>query len=866
MSVVVGTRLGPYEVLAPIGAGGMGEVYKARDTRLDRIVAIKKSLGPFSERFEREARAIAKLNHAHICSLYDVGPDYLVMEYVEGKPLQGPMPVAEALRLAKQILDAMDAAHRSGIVHRDLKPGNVLVTKGGVKLLDFGLAKAIQPEPLAGMTVSAPLTGAGMILGTPQYMSPEQLEGVETDPRTDIFAFGLILYELITGSRAFDAKSQASLIASILKEQPRPMSDVAPLIPKALDRLVATCLEKDPDNRWQSAREIRHALDWIAAESVSSHVAAPAERDAARGRSSRAWQGVAAAAMIVALAALGWALRPTPPAPAAEAVRFEVQPPDKERFDMYVALSPDGRHLAYRAIGEDGVSRAWIRDMNTLVPRVLPGTEGTGSLTWSPDSRHLAFASDRQLKRIDIRGGPPQTLCEVPFPVGSGAWSDDGTILFGGRGSGPLHRVAASGGNVTPVTSEAGGFSSFPQFLPDNRHFVYYRSGPVPGIFVGSLDAKPEAQPPDPLISSDFGAVLERIETDPGGRLLFVRGSTLMVQPFDVTARALVGQAVPFVEGIATVNQYAPVSTSRTGALAFRTGAPMRRRALAWFDREGKPLGGASPEGEYVQLTLSPDGTRVVFRDRVLNSEGDLWLLDLAKGTNTRFTFNRSATGNHSPVWSSDGRRIAFVATDGIYQRLANGAADAELVVKTDGVPYLDSWSRDGEYIFFSMNDASNGRRDIGQLRMSDRAVSVWLKESANETQAIPSPDGKWVAYTSDESGRMELFVRPFDRSGAGQSARWQVSRDGATAPLWRADSKELFFKDLTGVPVAVPVSASGNAFDAGVPQRLPIQGGIWPAWGVTGDGKRFLFALPPQTSLAGPITVILNWASAIQR
>ena len=864
MSLPSGTKLGPYEVLASIGAGGMGEVYKARDTRLDRIVAIKKSLGPFSERFDREARAIAKLNHPHICSLYDVGPDYLVMEYVEGKSLQGPMPIDEALRLAKQMLDALDTAHRSGIVHRDLKPDNVLVTKGGVKLLDFGLAKAVQPDPLDGMTAGAPLTGAGTILGTPQYMSPEQLEGAETDARTDLFAFGLILYELITGKRAFDAKSQASLIASILKEQPRPMSDVAPLTPAALDRLVATCLEKDPDNRWQSAREIRHAIDWIGTESVASHVAAPSERNPRRGRSPRAWQGITAAAVIVALAALGWGFRPTPPAPPAEAVRFEVPPPDKGRFDMYVALSPDGRHLAYRAIGEDGLSRAWIRDMNTLVPRALPGTEGSGSLTWSPDSRYLAFASNRQLKTIAIRGGPPQTLCEVPFPVGSGTWSDEGTILFGGRGAGPLHRVAASGGSVTQVTSAAGGFSSFPQFLPDNRHFVYYRSGPVTGIFVGSLDAKPEAQPTDPLMSSEFGAVLERTNTDPGGRLLFVRGSTLMVQPFDVTARTLVGQPVPFVEGIATVNQHVPVSTSRTGALAFRTG-PAARRVLAWFDRDGKPLGAVSPEGEYVQLKLSPDGTRVVYRDRVLNSEGDLWLLDLAKGTNTRFTFNRSATGGHSPIWSPDGERIAFVTSEGVSQRLANGAADAELIVKTDGTPYLDSWSRNGEYIFFSMNDASNSRRDIRLLRMADHSVSVWLKEPANEAQAIISPDGKWVAYTSDESGRSELFIRPFDRAGAGQSARWRVSRDGASSPAWRNDSKELFFKDLTGVPVSVSVSASGNTFEAGVPQRLPIQGSIGP-WGVTGDGKRFLFALPPQTSLPAPITVILNWASEIQR
>ena len=865
MSLSVGTRLGPYEVLSVIGAGGMGEVYKARDSRLDRIVAIKKNLGPFSERFEREARAIAKLNHPHICSLYDVGPDYLVMEYVEGKPLQGPLPVAEALRLAKQILDAMEAAHRSGIVHRDLKPGNVLVTKTGVKLLDFGLAKAIEPDTLNGMTVSAPLTGAGTILGTPQYMSPEQLQGTETDERTDIFAFGLILYELISGRRAFEATSGARLIASILKEQPPPISEIAPPTPKAIDRVVATCLEKDPDNRWQSAREIRHALDWIATERVSLPAAGSAERNAGSGPSSRRWQAATAAAVIVAFAAVGWAFRPKMPAPPAEVIRFEVDPPEQGRFDMYISLSPDGRHLAYRAVGEDGVSRAWVRDMNTIVPRALPGTEGSGSLTWSPDSRYLAYASDRQLKKIDIQGGPPQTLCEVAFPVGSGAWSEDGTILFGGRGGGPLHRVAAAGGSATPVTARAGGFSSFPQFLPDNRNFIYYRSGPVSGIFVGSLDATPETQPTDPLLSSNYGAVLEHTDAPPGGRLLFVREGTLMVQPFDVTARTLVGQPVPVVEGIQTVNQYIAVSVSRTGALAFRTGGRAAGRVLNWFARDGKALGTVGSTGEFVQLALSPDGTRIISRDRPLNSQGDLWLLDLAKGTNTRFTFTRSATDNHSPVWSPDGQWIAFGTSKGIFRRLANGAADAELVAATDATPYLDSWSRDGRYIFFTMISTS-GRRDISLLRTADRSVSVWLQDAANETHAVLSPDGKWVAYASDESGRSQIFVRPFERAGTSLSARWQVSRHGATAPQWRDDGKELFFKDLTGVPVSVAVSASENAFESGAPERLPIQGAIWPSWGVTGDGKRILLAHAPQANLETPITVLLNLASAIER
>ena len=426
-----GTRLGPYEIIAPIGVGGMGEVYKALDTRLNRIVAIKKGLAPFSERFEREAHAIASLNHPHICSLYDVGPDYLVMEYIEGKPLAGPVDPDEALVLARQILDAIDAAHRTGIVHRDLKPANILVTRSGVKLLDFGLAKA-SAELAANMaTVGGPATGVGTILGTLQYMSPEQLEAKDADARSDIFAFGAVLYELITGKRAFEGSTPASVIASILKGQPQPITQLSPMTSTGIDRVVQTCLEKDPDRRWQSAREVKHALDWVSRDALATpdHQ----ELKTAGTRSLRLWQAATGAAALAMVGVMVWANRP-PAAPTAVPVRFHIAPPAGASFETYVALSPNGQRLAFSATGADGIVRLWYRDLMNVEPRMLPGTEGAQSAFWSPDSRHLAFGFRNQLKKIDPSGGPPQTLCEVEGPVGSGTWSQEGVILFGRRG------------------------------------------------------------------------------------------------------------------------------------------------------------------------------------------------------------------------------------------------------------------------------------------------------------------------------------------------------------------------------------------------------------------------------------------------
>jgi Tol biopolymer transport system component/predicted Ser/Thr protein kinase len=861
MPLSPGTRLGPYEVIAPIGAGGMGEVHKARDTRLNRIVAIKKSLAPFDERFEREAHAIASLNHPHICALYDVGPDYLVMEYVEGKQLAGPVELDEALVLAKQILDAIEAAHRKGIVHRDLKPANILVTKAGVKLLDFGLAKASAELTANLATIGGPATGAGTIVGTLQYMSPEQVEGREADARSDIFAFGLVLYELITGRRVFDGPSSASVVAAILKDQPPPVSHLCPVTPKMLDRVVQTCLEKDPDERWQSAREVRHALEWMTLDAVNESEAP--ERMKAGSRSIRLWQGATVLALLAAAGGAMWANRPAQ-APVAEQLRFHIAPPADAAFDTYVALSPDGQRLVFSARGADGTIRLWLRDLTSIEPRILPGTEGAQSAFWAPDSRHLAFGFRNQLKKIDVAGGPPEILCEVAAPVGSGAWNYEGIILFGSRGVGGLNRVSESGGAATAVTSAEGGFSSFPSFLPGGRRFIYYRRiGPVFGIFAGSLDEKPEGQPTTPVLLTDAAGAYVRLSNPDAGYMLFVRDATLMAQAFDDRTLTFSGDAVP-IDRVATVNNYPAFSASANGRLAYRAGGRSASHQLTWFTREGKPLSTVGDRGGHEQLALSPDGAHAVYRDVVGTVAGDLWMADLTRGISARFTFEPALGG--FPVWSPDGRRVAFQSGSDIFQKQASGGGDAELLFHSLIQTSPSSWSRDGRFLLITTIGSENRVLDIQVLPLTgDRKPVPFLETQHGESQARFSPDGRWVAYTSNESRRSEVYVRPFTVPGAAPTVdgKWQVSRNGGNTPAWRDDGRELIFRSLPGSPMGVDVKPMPTTFHAGIPRQLfPIP----PVpWAVTGDGQRFLVSMPPPGGVQAPITVVLNWEAGLK-
>ncbi|HEX5432248.1 MAG TPA: protein kinase [Bryobacteraceae bacterium] len=879
MSLPSGGRLGPYEILEPIGEGGMGEVYKARDTRLDRTVAIKTSRNRFSERFDREAHAIAALNHPHICSLYDIGPDYLVMEYVEGKPLQGPLPLKEVLNLAGQILDALDAAHRKGIVHRDLKPGNILLGKNGIKILDFGLAK-IEPAKLSQSKAAAgeatqtmPLTAEGTILGTLLYMSPEQVEGQEADARSDIFAFGLVLYELITGKRPFTGSTKTSLIASILKDQPQPLRTLEPLTPAPLERIVQTCLEKDPDKRWQSAREVKHALEWM-----EQNAPAATAMPEALAKKLRLWQGAAALVALIALAAAGWTYWPRSAEPA-QVVRFQAPFPPNVTFSQYVSLSPDGHKLVFNAAGEH--SGLWIRDLDSLEWRQLPGTEGAASPFWSPDSRFLGFAVGQELKKIDVSGGPPQTLCQTTIQVGTGAWNRNGVIIFGGRGAGGLWKVSEAGGVAAPVTkldtSHGETFDALPTFMPDGKHFIYLRAGPpdVIGMYAGSLDSKPEEQSRQRIVAGPFAASYAK------GNLFFMRGNTLMAQPFDPDRLTLSGEPVPLIDQVATTLSIGVFSVSPSGALAYLSGIQGGALQLTWFDRQGKTLSTFGQQSSDQSVRLSPDGRRAAVRDASPQVPGDMWTLDFERGVRTRFTFRQSV--GSPAVWSSDGRRIAFGSGSGddtIYEKDSSGSGEEKELLKEPGIIHVPSdWSRDGRFLLYSVLNRPNTGNDMWVLPLESpdgpaRKPVLLLGAKFHEQQAVLSPDMHWIAYTSDESGRNEIYVRPFIASGPSGApvlgeGKWQISRDGGTSPRWTAAGKEIVFQaPPTGtLKMAVNVTANGDGFEPGIPKllfRAPVDFG----WDATADGKRFMLSIPPmvQQSSQIPITVVLNWPALLKK
>src|SRR5689334_2573471 len=660
MTIQTGARLGPYEITAPIGAGGMGEVYRAKDTRLGRDVAVKvlpaamSSSPELRQRLDREARTISQLSHPHICTLHDVGhqdgTDYLVMELLEGETLadrlgRGAMPLDQALRIGVEIAGALDAAHRQGIVHRDLKPGNVMLTKSGVKLLDFGLAKLAAPPTSVSQATSLPtalpesqpLTSRGTILGTFQYMAPEQLEGREADARSDIFAFGCVLYGMLTGQKAFTGKSQASLIGSIMTTEPAPISSIQPMTPPAVDRLVKGCLAKEPEHRWSTAHDVMLQLQWIAEGGSAAGLPAPV---AARRRSREklAWGVAGALALAAAALAYGFAKRaPQPP----RMVRFEVAiPPNVSAIDA-PKISPDGRLLAFNATDATGKAQIWIRPLNALAAQPLAGTEGTRRPFWSPDSRYLAFMAEGKLKKIDVTGGPPTKICDAPTAV-DGSWSPEGVILLDGTGTDPILRVPAAGGTpVVAVKTEPSRKEiqvGWPEFLPDGRHFLYMAANQKPddGAYrIGSLDSA-ETKPLAPAQTM--------LAYAPPGYLLFVKDKTLVAQPFDAKALKITGEPVPLAEQIGTdAVGLARFSVSRDGVLAYRTGDSGDR--IMWVDRSGKELGTILENGEYQDVQISPAGDQIAFdlQDARLG-RADVWLRDLARGVNSRFTF--STQGN----------------------------------------------------------------------------------------------------------------------------------------------------------------------------------------------------------------------------
>ena len=899
MGLAAGTKLGPYEIAAPLGAGGMGEVYRARDTRLNRSVAIKilpehlAAKPDAGERFEREARAISSLNHPNICQLYDVGSQdgtrYLVMELLEGETLadrlrRGPLPIEQVLRYGAEIARGLAAAHHFGVVHRDLKPANIMLTKSGAKLMDFGLAKGmaaanpVSAELTATMTSPhpTPLTTQGTIVGTFQYMAPEQVEGKEADARSDIFSLGTVLYEMACGRRAFDGKTLVSVAAAILEKEPEPIRTVQPLTPPALERLIRKCMAKDPDDRWQNASDLASELKWIAegGEASGTYIAPSLPK---RGMSERiAWivasLGVSAA---LALAGLHFSSHEQ-----KKVVRSQIDAPSKVQFNFVgdnsgpPEISPDGTRLVFSA-KVNGKSLLYLRSIGKLSLDALPGTEDAVFPFWSPDSRSIAFFAGGKLKRVDIAGGPAVIVCDAPLGRG-GAWGSSGIILFAPHFNSPLFKVPASGGAPVAATQLDAKFTThrWPKFMPDGQHFVYLAanhsspSGPNTALFLGSLDGKTSRQ----LMASRSNAIYA------SGYLLYVRDSTLVARALDYKSGQFTGQETVLNDDVqvdASVWR-GSFTASDEGTLVYQPGAATTAMTLSWRDRSGKEIGQLSVPDSYHQIELSPDDKKVVV------SLGEplaaLWTLDLERNTRTRLTFGNENDSN--PVWSPDGSRIAFtrgggVASEGglvLLSKASNGAGAEKQVLQLDPANGLQQalydWSPDGRYLMFRTGTTAIGTGfDLWVVPLFGEGKPFAYETAAgDQTLAQFSPDGRWVAYVSTETGRSEIFVAPFPPNGA----KYQVSTEGGTMPRWRRDGKELFFGGLgSSRLIAAAVSGKGPNFEVNGIRPLFDTNNMSPniasaQYDVTADGQRFL-AITTGDAGTLPLTLVQNWTAELR-
>jgi Tol biopolymer transport system component/predicted Ser/Thr protein kinase len=860
MLLSVGEKLGPYEILAPIGAGGMGEVYKARDTRLGRDVAIKVSAEAFSERFSREARVIASLNHPHICQLYDVGPDFLVMELVEGPTLaerlkSGPIPLEESLAIARQIADALEAAHEKGITHRDLKPGNIKIKPDGtVKVLDFGLAKiggTPSMQSTDSPTVTMGQTQAGVILGTASYMSPEQAKGKPVDQRSDIYAFGLVLYEMFTGKRLHDGESTTEVLASVIKEEPQ-----WDKVPPQFDKLLRRCLEKDPQKR------LKHIGDVMAL--VESPQAALAAAKAPVSRYAWAWPASAGvlAAALVALAYVHFGRAPASPATTRFQVPFPRAPGNLDGF----RLSPNGRIIAYTGTAE-GVRQIFVHPLDSLEARALPGTENPGDLFWSPDSQSIGFFADRRLKRVGLDGKLPQVLAPAADHRG-GSWSQEGVIVFAPEPEGPLYRIPDTGG--TPVVVGKApppneGYR-YPEFLPDGKRFLFVLATDAAerlGLWVGSLDGmEPVRVLPDPSNAAYVPA-----RSGKGGYLFFRRsGGALMAQRFDIGGPRTTGPPISVADQIANGfnNLLWADLAAAPGVLAYVSGLGVNPWNLVWVDRAGKRtefLPGVASAAQY-RHQLSPDGTKVLFfRNDPRSTVRDLWVQDLARGGPIRLTFS----GCFGAAWSPDGKRVAYstgtVVRSDVYEIPATGAARPKLILPAAGVlASLNDWSRDGKRIVYTTGSSAPGDLLLVPMEGEPKPVVYLPRGPYQRSRAQFSPDGAWMAYDSDESGHSEVYVQAVPAS----SDRFTVSIGGGLAPRWRSDGKELYYVAPDEKLMAVAVKTS-PAFEAGPPRQIVEKlGGT--AYAVSPDGQRFLVAQAGAGNAVPPITVVLNWEAEMKR
>ena len=884
MALASGTKLGPYEIQSPLGAGGMGEVYRAKDTRLDRIVAVKILPSHLSDnpeakqRFDREARAISSLNHPNICTLHDVGHqdgiDFLVMEFLEGETLadrllKGPLPTELVLKYSIEICEGLERAHKSGVVHRDLKPGNVMLTKTGAKLMDFGLAKAVPTAaaaPASSLTMTSadhPLTAQGTIVGTFQYMSPEQTEGKEADARSDIFSMGALLYEMITGKRAFTGKSQASIVAAILASEPASITVVQPMTPPALAQVVKSCLAKDPEDRFQTVHDLKLQLKWIA-EASSSQLAAPAQIRARRVVQKRTLFVAAAAGWILALAALAVYLATRAQLEDAHRpITASWLAPNDTDFSTVTlgapALSPDGSKLAFLT-GDAADSRLWVRDIPTGAVHSIDDADRPRFPFWSPDGKSIGFFSTGKLKKVALAGGPVQVLCDAPEGRG-GSWSSRGVIIFTPNIFEPLYKVPEGGGTPEKLTEAKQGWTNRnPYFLPDGDHFLFVsreavgNTGSVGSLFGASLSGEKPRQ------------ILERASNVQysEGYLLYIRETVLVAQRFDPKSFQFTGDPKPVAEKLDYWNaRDVAAFTAARGTLVFRHGSLQKTQPM-WVDRAGKELSRFGEAGLYSSPKPSPDGSIVgLVRSDVDTGRGDVWLVDTKRNTVSRSTF--ADTSAITFAFSPDAKRLAISTiagsvSGGIWIQPVSGSGAQEQLEKPKAYVTVNSWSPNGRYLLFTLQDNAT-RQDIYYVDLNgDKKFTPFLHSPANEVNPILSPNGKWLAYTSDESGRAEVYVTAFPEPGG----KWQLSNGGGAVPSWSVDGKQLYY--VIGDKLMVVPVANTESFEFGAPSALPIHLSEFATLGPVAPGERFPALRPLIQGQAHPQEVILNWTGTLKQ
>ncbi len=872
-SIGPGQHLGPYEIEHLIGEGGMGAVFKARDTRLGRTVAVKIVKGQLSERFDREARAISALNHPNICALYDVGvhdaTPYLVMEYLEGATVHGPLPIERVLGYGAQMADALDAAHRNGIVHRDLKPANILITRRGVKLLDFGIAKFVHTESTVDANVTGTLGGTqvNIAVGTPQYMAPEQIQAKPVDGRTDIFALGCVLYEMLTGQKAFPGNSPTAVTNAILAIEPTPLSKARLDIPAAVERTVMKCLSKEPEGRWQSARDLKDELEWIAKQS-----SAEVQR--------RPFSWVAAGALLASVVLLIGAsyMLARPSHAKVEPYRFSIYPPHSFRFTgsratipaPEFAVSPNGRHLVYVASAREGTAALWLQPLDKLAASLLPNTEDASNPFWSPDGNSIGFFSQGKLKTISISGGPARVICEGGTDFRSGTWSPQGEILFS-LSNNVIFRVPETGGQPVPATAidqtKGEAVHRWPYILPDGRHFLYFiRSSRADwrGLFGGSLD---DVRSKKPIVTVSHSAIYA------DGYLLYLEDSNLMARPFDAGNLSASGKPVLIAEQTqGSTNTRAALSVSQNGVLAYASATISPGRPV-WYNREGKVISTIEPLADYVDIRLSPSGNQAAFtRQDASGPSPDIWVHDFERGTVSRFT--ASPHLDSSPIWSADGSSIYFRSNRTGFAQLYRAeltdpsrpqtilsqvASNAEYSNVVPGDVSLD-----GKWLVYS-SSAEAGSFDIWSVDLQQGSKRTPYEPSpANEIHPVISPDGRLLAYASDETGRYEVYVQTFPKPGR----RWPISNTGGTEPRWRGDGEELYYVSADKTIMATPVRSTPE-FRASTP--IPLFSVMTPdpsmyrrSFDVTRDGKRFLATRLQPDAPAPAVHVLLNWTALL--